>query len=161
MHLADGDWVEAFQRIGLRRSEAHHGHGGGGLDSLGRRHEAGPFAKRRRGHDRIGQLQEVLLPTICACGSPGLGLHTAKDCGRVNRMKTASVILEGDHLTVRLPKGVHLPTPTVSVRPEGESVVLGPVKPTAWPERFFESIRIDDLAFVRPAPGVLPTVRSW
>ncbi len=79
----------------------------------------------------------------------------------VTAMETATVTLEGDHLSVRLPKGVHLPTPTVSVRCEGESVVLEPVKPTAWPERFFESIRIDDVAFVRLAPGVLPTIRSW
>ena len=76
-------------------------------------------------------------------------------------MDTATVILEGDHLTVRLPKGIHLPMPTVSVRHEGESVVLEPVKPTTWPERFFESIRIDDLAFGRLAQGLPPTVRGW
>lgn len=73
-------------------------------------------------------------------------------------METATVILEGDRQTVRLPKSVHLPT-TVAVRHEGESVVLEPIKPTVWPENFFDSIHILDSSFDRPSQGNLPPVK--
>ena len=67
----------------------------------------------------------------------------------LRRMETATVILEGDRQTVRLPKSVHLPTSTVAVRHEGESVVLEPIKPTVWPDNFFDSIHILDSSFDR------------
>jgi len=75
-------------------------------------------------------------------------------------METATVIVEGDRQMVRLPKSVHLPTSTVSVRHEGESVVLEPLKPTVWPENFFDSIHISDPSFDRPPQGNLPPVKS-
>ena len=75
-------------------------------------------------------------------------------------METATVILEGELQTVRLPKGFHLPTPTVSVRHDGDAIVLEPMKAKSWPERFFEFIHISDAAFVRPAQGTLPPVES-
>jgi len=75
-------------------------------------------------------------------------------------METATVIDEGECQTVRLPKGFHLATPTVSVRHEGETIVLEPLKPKTWPEGFFDSIHITDLAFVRPEQGQLPPVKS-
>jgi len=53
-----------------------------------------------------------------------------------------------------------LPTPTVSVRHEGEAVVLEPLKLNAWPEKFFDSIHISDPAFVRPEQGQLPPVKN-
>jgi virulence-associated protein VagC len=74
-------------------------------------------------------------------------------------METATVILEGELQTVRLPKGFHLPTPTVSVRHDGDAIVLEPLKAKSWPERFFEFIHISDAAFVRPAQGMLPPVK--
>jgi antitoxin VapB len=74
-------------------------------------------------------------------------------------MDTATVIHEGEFQTVRLPKGFHLSTPTVTVRHEGEAIVLEPLKPTVWPEGFFESIHITDPAFVRPDQGELPPIR--
>lgn len=74
-------------------------------------------------------------------------------------METATVILEGDRQTVRLPKSVHLPTSTVNVRHDGESVVLEPIKPTAWPENFFDSIHISDSSFDRLPQGKLPPVK--
>ena len=64
-------------------------------------------------------------------------------------METATVTLEGDHQTVRLPKSVHLPA-TVFVRQEGETVVLEPAKPKTWPEGFFDSVHVTDPAFERP-----------
>jgi len=75
-------------------------------------------------------------------------------------MDTAIVIKDGDHQTVRLPKGVHLPTPTVLVRQEGTSVVLEPAGATTWPVGFFDSIRIDDPAFERPEQAPLPPVKT-
>ena len=73
-------------------------------------------------------------------------------------METATVINEGECQTVRLPKGFHLSTATVGVRQDGESIVLEPLKPKAWPEGFFDSIHIRDPSFVRPDQGQLPPV---
>jgi virulence-associated protein VagC len=74
-------------------------------------------------------------------------------------METATVTNDGETQTVRLPKGYHLPTPTVQVRHEGEAVVLEPLKPRAWPAGFFEEIHISDPAFIRPDQGRLPPVK--
>jgi virulence-associated protein VagC len=75
-------------------------------------------------------------------------------------METATVILEGELQTVRLPKGFHLPTPTVSVRHDGDAIVLEPLKAKSWPECFFEFVHISDAAFVRPAQGTPPPVKT-
>jgi antitoxin VapB len=74
-------------------------------------------------------------------------------------METATVTVEGDRQTVRLPKSVHLPS-TVFVRQDGDAVVLEPAKPKSWPEGFFDSIRITDPAFERPEQGQLPPVKN-
>jgi len=75
-------------------------------------------------------------------------------------METAIVTREGDHQTVRLPKGFNLSTPTVGVRHEGESIILEPMKPKAWPDGFFDSIHITDPGFSRPEQGQLPPLKS-
>jgi antitoxin VapB len=59
-----------------------------------------------------------------------------------------------------LPPGYRLPGPRVTVRREGNAVVLEPLVPAGWPEKFFESIRIDDPAFQRPDQGTLPPIVS-
>ena len=74
-------------------------------------------------------------------------------------METATVIHEGDYQTVRLPKGFHLSTTTVSVRHDGEAIVLEPLKPKRWPEGFFDSIHITDAAFSRSEQGQMPPVK--
>jgi len=74
-------------------------------------------------------------------------------------MDAATVIQEGDCQTVRLPKGVHLPTGSVFVRQSGESVFLEPIKPKSWPPGFFDSIHITDPAFEHPEQGQLPPVK--
>jgi virulence-associated protein VagC len=74
-------------------------------------------------------------------------------------METATVILEGDCQTVRLPKSVHLPA-TVFVRQDGDTVVLEPATPKTWPEGFFDSIHVTDPAFERPAQRQLPPVKT-
>jgi virulence-associated protein VagC len=70
-------------------------------------------------------------------------------------MEIATVIDDGESQTVRLPKGIHLPTPTVAVRVEGKSVVLEPFGTQNWAEGFFDSIHITDPAFTRPELGTL------
>jgi len=75
-------------------------------------------------------------------------------------METATVTLEGERQTVRSPEGFRLPTPTVSVRHEGEAVVLEPLKSNSWPEKFFDSIHVTDSIFVRPEQGLLPPVKN-
>ncbi|MCP5519322.1 MAG: hypothetical protein H7A45_18920 [Verrucomicrobiales bacterium] len=69
-------------------------------------------------------------------------------------METATVTVEGDRETVRLPSSVHLPS-TVLVRQDGEAVVLEPVKPEAWPAGFFDSIHVADPSFERLEQGQL------
>ncbi|MEW6158830.1 MAG: hypothetical protein AB1813_15510 [Verrucomicrobiota bacterium] len=74
-------------------------------------------------------------------------------------METATVTVEGDRQTVRLPKSVHLPS-TVFVRQDGDAVVLEPARPKVWPEGFFDSIHVTDSAFERPQQGQLPPVKN-
>jgi len=74
-------------------------------------------------------------------------------------METTTVITDGESQTVRLPKGYHLPTPTVQIRHEGETIVLEPLKPKAWPAGFFDEIHITDPTFDRPEQGLLPAVK--
>jgi virulence-associated protein VagC len=54
---------------------------------------------------------------------------------------------------VPLPEEFRFETPTVSIRRQGDAVILEPVKPGQWPEHFFEALRIDDPAFERPDQG--------
>lgn len=75
-------------------------------------------------------------------------------------MSTAEIIDVSGGQAVRLPEGYRFDTPTVSIRKEGEAVILEPAKPRTWPEGFFEAIRIDDPKFIRPDQGQLPPVPS-
>jgi virulence-associated protein VagC len=68
-------------------------------------------------------------------------------------MQTAEIFRNKGTQAVRLPEGFHFEGDTVSIRREGEAVILEPVKPSAWPPGFFDKIRIDDPAFVRPEQG--------
>ena len=74
-------------------------------------------------------------------------------------METATVIHEGECQIVRLPKGYHIPTATVGIRHEGETIVLEPLKPKVWPRGFFDSIHITDPSFSRPDQGQLPSIK--
>jgi hypothetical protein len=47
----------------------------------------------------------------------------------------------------------------VGVRHDGETIVLEPLRPKAWPADFFASIHITDPAFSRPDQGKLPPVK--
>jgi antitoxin VapB len=73
-----------------------------------------------------------------------------------NAMKIAEIVrAEGSQL-VRLPEEFPLEGDTVSIRRQGEAIVLEPVKPATWPPGFFDRIRIDDPGFARPSQGPVP-----
>jgi virulence-associated protein VagC len=75
-------------------------------------------------------------------------------------MKTVEIVETDGGQAVPLPDEFHFATRTVSIRREGAAVILEPIKPSHWPERFFDTIRIDDPAFVRPDQGPIPPVPS-
>ena len=61
----------------------------------------------------------------------------------------AKVFRSGDSLAVELPRGFELPCGEVTIRREGRRVVIEEAASNAWPEGFFESIRIDREDFGR------------
>lgn len=71
-------------------------------------------------------------------------------------MPTAEILHSDGMQVVKLPDGFRFEGDTVSIRREGEAVILEPIKESTWPAGFFEAIRIDDTAFERPTQGVLP-----
>lgn len=72
--------------------------------------------------------------------------------------KTAELLNTDQGQIVRLPDEFRLPGPRVSIRRDGNAVVLEPIKTSDWPPGFFEAIRINDPAFERPDQGELPPV---
>ncbi len=75
-------------------------------------------------------------------------------------MKTAEIIRTGGVQAVKLPDGFQFDGDAVSIRREGEAVILEPLKPASWPPGFFDRIRIDDPAFARPTQGQVPPAPS-
>jgi len=71
-------------------------------------------------------------------------------------MKTTDVISINGRQVVAMPDGYCFSDATVSIRREGDAVILEPLKTGSWPLGFFESIRIDDPAFTRPRQGTAP-----
>ncbi len=71
-------------------------------------------------------------------------------------MKTAELLHSNGSQVVRLPDEFRFPGDAVSIRKEGEAVILEPIKSRTWPDGFFEQIRIDDPAFTRPPQGDMP-----
>ena len=73
-------------------------------------------------------------------------------------MSIAEIVDIGDVQAVKLPSGFRFDTETVSVRREGEAVILEPLKSSTWPEGFFAAIHIDNPRFVRPDQGQTPPI---
>ena len=71
-------------------------------------------------------------------------------------MTTTHVFQDGNTQLVRLPSGFEFAANEIAIRREGDAVILEPIRSAVWPENFFESIRIDDPAFARPAQGNMP-----
>jgi len=76
-------------------------------------------------------------------------------------MKTVEIVETSQGQAVPLPEEFRFATSTVSIRREGDAVILEPFKPAQWPLGFFEDIRIDDPAFVRPPQGATPPAPSF
>lgn len=73
-------------------------------------------------------------------------------------MKTAQVISFDGEQAVKLPPEFRVSGDSLSIRKDGEAIILEPLKPMDWPEGFFQQIRIDDPAFARPPQGQMPPV---
>jgi antitoxin VapB len=73
---------------------------------------------------------------------------------------TTTLFRNGRSQAVRLPKEFRFAGTQVSIRRLGDGVLLEPVKETAWPEGYFDAIRIKDDAFVRPPQGVAPPIAA-
>jgi len=73
-------------------------------------------------------------------------------------MKLVDVVETSNGQAVLLPEEFRFETTTVSIRREGDAVILEPVKPPHWPAHFFNDIRISDPAFARPDQGPTPSV---
>ena len=71
-------------------------------------------------------------------------------------MTTANIIRGDGSQTVVLPSGFQFAGDKVSIRREGDAVILEPIKGKTWPPGFFEAIQIDDPAFTRPPQGEVP-----
>ncbi len=71
-------------------------------------------------------------------------------------MKTIEIVETGNGQSVPLPEEFRFRTKTISIRRQGDAVILEPIASSHWPKHFFEDIRIDDLAFVRPNQGSIP-----
>jgi len=71
-------------------------------------------------------------------------------------MRIAEIVRTDGSQWVKLPEDYHLEGDTVSIRRQGEAIVLEPVRPTTWPPGFFDRIHIDDPAFTRPPQGPVP-----
>ena len=75
-------------------------------------------------------------------------------------MKVVEIVRADGAQLVKLPEGFQLEGDIVSIRRQGQAIVLEPVKPATWPPEFFEQIQIDDPAFVRPPQGQVPQAPS-
>jgi virulence-associated protein VagC len=73
-------------------------------------------------------------------------------------MKTVEIVKTKNGQAVPLPEEFRFETPTVSIRRQGDAVILEPIKPAQWPQHFFDDIHIDDPAFGRPNQGSTPPV---
>ena len=68
-------------------------------------------------------------------------------------MKTTEIISIDGRQAVALPDDFRFGTDTVSIRKDGDRVIIEPIRPNQWPVGFFEAIRVDDQALVRPCQG--------
>jgi len=71
-------------------------------------------------------------------------------------MTTAKIFANGRSQAVRLPRAFRFDAKEVSVRREGDAVILEPIKAQTWPKDLWRKIQITDRAFVRPDQGEAP-----
>lgn len=73
-------------------------------------------------------------------------------------MDTADVSTLNGRQNILLPTGFQVPGKQAAVRKVGDAIVVEPLKPSEWPEGFFEAIHIDDSSFERPPQGSAPPI---
>ena len=71
-------------------------------------------------------------------------------------MKMVQVMNSPDCQAIELPPEFRFTVDRLSIRREGNAVILEPLRDADWPEGFFEDIRVDDPAFERPEQGQTP-----
>jgi antitoxin VapB len=71
-------------------------------------------------------------------------------------MQIAEIVQANGSQLVKLPQEFHFQGNTVSIRRQGEALILEPVKPSTWPAGFFDRIFIDDPSFARQPQGTVP-----
>jgi len=76
-------------------------------------------------------------------------------------MKTTEVFSIDGRQAIALPDEFRFANTTVSIRKHGDGVLLEPVKLGAWPQGFFENIRIDDPTFARPPQDDVPEIPAF
>jgi len=76
-------------------------------------------------------------------------------------MQFAEVFEVNGVQAVKLPVEFRFLGSSVSVRRDGDAVILEPVRPSTWPTGFFDAIAIDDPAFKRPAQHDVPPAPSF
>lgn len=65
---------------------------------------------------------------------------------------TAKVFMSGSSQAVRLPKAFRFEVDEVSIRKEGDEVILSPVKPRPWPKGYWSSFGPLGADFEVPEP---------
>jgi virulence-associated protein VagC len=71
-------------------------------------------------------------------------------------MRIAEIVQANGAQLVKLPQEFHLQGNTVSIRRQGDALILEPAKPSAWPEGFFDRVFIEDRSFTRQPQGAVP-----
>jgi virulence-associated protein VagC len=66
----------------------------------------------------------------------------------------AKIFKSGNSLALRIPKELHPEEGEVEIEKDGERWIVSPVKPVAWPRKFFARVRLSDpTPLRRPAQG--------
>jgi virulence-associated protein VagC len=65
-------------------------------------------------------------------------------------VQTVKILKTSTGQAVPLPAEFQFETPTVSIRRQGDAVILESVRPDQWPLDFFDDIQIADSGFARP-----------
>lgn len=73
-------------------------------------------------------------------------------------MDVAKLFMNGRSQAVRLPRAYRFADKEVSIRRQGETVILEPIKKSAWPKKFWKQLQIRDAKFARPPQGVMPSI---
>lgn len=76
-------------------------------------------------------------------------------------MTKTTVFMNGRSQAVRIPKDFRFEGREVAIRRVGDGLLLEPIRKKEWPDGFFEEIAIDDVSFVRPDQGDVPTMPDF